>query len=79
MKEKLLLPLLFCCTLAHAQTAQELLSRRQNTENITTYGMGYDMKRYSPLRQYQYFQRQAPCADLGARAFPTTSASRRSR
>ena len=46
-----LLPLLFCCTLVHAQTAQELLTDGKNTENITTYGMGYDMKRYSPLRQ----------------------------
>ncbi|MEI7679605.1 MAG: PQQ-dependent dehydrogenase, methanol/ethanol family [Betaproteobacteria bacterium] len=40
-----------CFTLAHAQTAQELLTDGKNTENITTYGMGYDMKRYSPLKQ----------------------------
>ena len=40
-----------CFTLANAQTAQELLTDGKNTENITTYGMGYDMKRYSPLKQ----------------------------
>lgn len=40
-----------CFTLAQAQTAQELLTDGKNTENITTYGMGYDMKRYSPLKQ----------------------------
>ena len=40
-----------CFTLAHAQTAQDLLTDGKNTENITTYGMGYDMKRYSPLKQ----------------------------
>ncbi len=40
-----------CCAIAHAQTAQDLLTDGKNTENITTYGMGYDMKRYSPLKQ----------------------------
>ena len=40
-----------CFTLAQAQTAQDLLTDGKNTENITTYGMGYDMKRYSPLKQ----------------------------
>jgi alcohol dehydrogenase (cytochrome c) len=40
-----------CCTFAHAQTAQELLTDGKNTENVTTYGMGYDLKRYSPLTQ----------------------------
>jgi alcohol dehydrogenase (cytochrome c) len=49
--KNILLPLLFCCTVAHAQTAQELLNDGKNTENVTTYGMGYDHKRYSPLRQ----------------------------
>jgi len=48
---KLLISLLFCCTVAHAQTAQELLTDGKNTDNVTTYGMGYDLKRYSPLAQ----------------------------
>jgi alcohol dehydrogenase (cytochrome c) len=48
---KLLISLLFCCTVAHAQTAQELLTDGKNTDNVTTYGMGYDLKRYSPLTQ----------------------------
>src|SRR5215213_2095534 len=34
-----------------AQTAQELLNDANETENVVTYGMGYDLKRYSPLRQ----------------------------
>ena len=49
--KKLWLPLLFCCTVAHAQTTQDLVNDGKNTDNITTYGMGYDHKRYSPLRQ----------------------------
>ena len=49
---RLLLPLLFIFgSLAHAQTAQELLTDGKNTDNITTYGMGYHMNRYSPLKQ----------------------------
>ena len=40
-----------CFAVAHAQTAQELLTDGKNTDHITTYGMGYDMKRYSPLKQ----------------------------
>ncbi len=43
--------LCFACVSAHAQTAQELLSDGKNTEIVTTYGQGYDMKRYSPLKQ----------------------------
>ena len=34
-----------------AQSADELLNDGKNTENVTTYGMGYDQKRYSPLKQ----------------------------
>jgi alcohol dehydrogenase (cytochrome c) len=49
--KKLLLPLFCWCALAQAQTAQDLLTDGRNTENITTYGMGYDLKRYSPLKQ----------------------------
>ncbi len=49
--KKLLLALLFCCNLAHAQSTDELRSDGKNSENVTTYGMGYDHKRYSPLRQ----------------------------
>ena len=38
------------CSLAVAQSAQDLTDGR-NTENVTTFGMGYDLKMYSPLRQ----------------------------
>src|SRR5436190_19015462 len=34
-----------------AQSAEELLNDGRNADNVTTYGMGYDQKRYSPLRQ----------------------------
>ena len=34
-----------------AQTADELLNDGKNPENVTTYGMGYDLKMYSPLAQ----------------------------
>src|SRR5690606_1467214 len=39
------------CALAAAQTADELIADGKNTENVTTFGMGYDMKMFSPLRQ----------------------------
>src|SRR3989442_1003459 len=34
-----------------AQAAADLLNDGKNTENVTTFGMGYDLKMYSPLRQ----------------------------
>ncbi len=37
--------------LASAQTAEELLADGRNTENVLTFGMGYDLKMYSPLKQ----------------------------
>src|SRR6476660_8009095 len=39
------------CGLASAQTAEELIAAGKNTDNVTTFGMGYDLKMYSPLRQ----------------------------
>ena len=39
------------CAVSYAQTAEDLLKDGRNTEHVTTYGMGYDLKRYSPLRQ----------------------------
>jgi alcohol dehydrogenase (cytochrome c) len=36
---------------ACAQTADDLLNKNGNTENVTTFGMGYDLKMYSPLKQ----------------------------
>ena len=48
--KKLLLPLLFCCTVAHAQTARDLLNDDRNTEQITTYG-SYHHQRHSKLDQ----------------------------
>ncbi len=51
MKKILLLLLCAWCGFALAQTAEELQTDGRNTENVTTYGMGYDLKRYSPLRQ----------------------------
>ena len=51
MKKLLLGASLVCASFAYAQTAQELLNDGKDTENVTTYGMGYDQKRYSPLKQ----------------------------
>jgi alcohol dehydrogenase (cytochrome c) len=39
------------CGLVSAQTAEELLSDGKNTENVLTFGMGYGIPMYSPLRQ----------------------------
>src|SRR6202163_3782946 len=50
--KKILAVLLCCwCGFASAQTAEELVSDGKNTENVTTFGMGYDLKMYSPLKQ----------------------------
>src|SRR3981081_1925735 len=51
--KNLLAALLLCaaCAPAFAQTAEELLTDGKNTENVTTFGMGYDLKMYSPLQQ----------------------------
>ena len=51
MKKMLATLLCFCCSGALAQTAEELVADGKNTENVTTFGMGYDLKMYSPLRQ----------------------------
>ena len=51
--KNLLAVLLLCtaCGSAFAQSAEELLADGKNTENVTTFGMGYDLKMYSPLKQ----------------------------
>src|SRR3954471_19995646 len=51
MKKILALTLWAACGIACAQTAQDLLTDGKNTENVTTFGMGYDLKMYSPLKQ----------------------------
>lgn len=50
---KSLLTALLCtwCSCALAQTAQELIDNGKNTENVTTFGMGYRLNQYSPLNQ----------------------------
>ncbi len=37
--------------LAVAQTADDLLDKNKNTENVTTQGMGYALRNHSPLKQ----------------------------
>ncbi len=39
------------CSCALAQTAQELIDNGKNSENVTTFGMGYNLNQYSPLNQ----------------------------
>src|SRR5262249_13765101 len=50
--KKILGALLSCwCGCALAQTAQELIDNGKNSENVTTFGMGYHLNQYSPLSQ----------------------------
>src|SRR5450631_636976 len=51
MKKILAVWLCLWCAVVWAQTAEELLTDGKNTENVTTFGMGYDLKMYSPLKQ----------------------------
>src|ERR1019366_3903131 len=51
MKKLLTALLCSCCAVAHAQTADDLINKSGNTDNVTTFGMGYDLKMYSPLKQ----------------------------
>ncbi len=39
------------CGLTFAQTTADLLNKSGNTDNVTTFGMGYDLKMWSPLQQ----------------------------
>jgi alcohol dehydrogenase (cytochrome c) len=39
------------CAFAAAQTAEDLLNKSRNTENVTTQGMGYDLRNHSALKQ----------------------------
>ena len=50
---KKILATLLCswCGLVPAQTAEELLNDGKNTENVLTFGMGYGVPMYSPLKQ----------------------------
>ncbi|MFL5104525.1 MAG: PQQ-dependent dehydrogenase, methanol/ethanol family, partial [Xanthobacteraceae bacterium] len=48
---KILAALLCCwCSPVLAQTAQELIDNGKNTDNVTTFGMGYHLNQYSPLK-----------------------------
>src|SRR5262245_46799242 len=52
MKKILASLLLSCwCGCALAQTAQELIDNPRNSENVTTFGMGYHLNQYSSLNQ----------------------------
>jgi alcohol dehydrogenase (cytochrome c) len=50
---KKILAALLCswCSCALAQTAQELIDNGKNSENVTTFGMGYNLNQFSPLNQ----------------------------
>ena len=51
MKKLLVLMLSSWCGCAVAQTAQELIANDKNPENVTTFGMGYNLNQYSSLSQ----------------------------
>src|SRR6266481_3626244 len=48
-----ILAALLCCWCGHAlaQTTEELINNGKNSENVTTFGMGYHLNQYSPLGQ----------------------------
>ena len=56
--------LLLAASAASAQTTDDLKNDGKNTDNVLTYGMGYHQQRYSPLKQINKTQRQAPGAGL---------------
>src|SRR3954468_22374251 len=51
MRKILALALCLSCGTAFAQTADELLNAGKNSDNVTNYGMGYDLKMFSPLKE----------------------------
>ena len=51
MKKILAVCLSSWCLFAIAQTTEELRNISRNTDNVTTQGMGYDLKNHSPLMQ----------------------------
>src|SRR5262252_4102282 len=51
MKRAWMVLLCAWCGLSFAQSAEELLNDGKNPENVTTFGMGYDLHMYSPLKQ----------------------------
>lgn len=52
MKQLLAAALLWCAGVTSwAQTADELRNNGSNPDNVLNFGMGYDLKQYSPLKQ----------------------------
>jgi alcohol dehydrogenase (cytochrome c) len=51
MKKILAVCLSSWCLFGIAQTTEELPNVSKNTDNVTTQGMGYDLKNHSPLKQ----------------------------
>ncbi len=52
MKQLLAAALLSCaCAMTWAQTADELINNGKNPEQVLNFGMGYDLKMWSPLKQ----------------------------
>src|ERR1700682_1574780 len=51
MKKILAVLLSSWCGCALAQTSQELIDNGKDSENVTTFGMGYHLNQYSPLSQ----------------------------
>ena len=51
MKKILAALFCFCCSSALAQTGQELIDNGKNSENVTTFGMGYNLNQYSQISQ----------------------------
>jgi alcohol dehydrogenase (cytochrome c) len=51
MKKFIFAGLLVCMSFVQAQTASDLLNSGKNTDNVTNFGMSYDLKMFSSLKQ----------------------------
>jgi hypothetical protein len=58
-----------------AQTTQELIDRGKNTDNVTTFGMGYRLDQYSPLDQINDRTSSASCTSWALTRTPLFLAS----
>jgi hypothetical protein len=66
MKTILIALLSSWCGCALAQSAQELIDNGKNSENVTTFGMGYNLNQYSPLSQIKEHEPQQRHRRIGA-------------
>jgi len=64
---------------ASAQTTDQLVKGVTDTSNVLNYGMGYNLQRFSPLKQINKDNAKNLVPVCGITASPTTEAKSRSR